>query len=571
MTGLSVGNQFTQTPGLSTGGGMSRGNRFSFDGFIPQPAILLDFTTGTLDSRVVYTLLSPATNTGLGTMYNSAGYITYRPNNLLLNSATLSTQNVTTTAASPYILSFKGTGTVTLSGTSTSGPLVGTGANNRVYLKFTPTAGTLTLTVSGTVTEAQLEAVTYETEPRAYNATTGSAYYGPRFDYNPAHGQSGALLLQEGNRTNAFVYSTNLSTGNYGNTNTTKTLSAVLGPDNYTAAYYVTATANNGSITGVPGSSSTTTRSASVFLRRKTGTGTITFGSGTSTVDCTAVPSSGWTRYQVNLADQNGTYSVTGNLVTVTITNHGFISGERVRAVYTSGTAPAVTSGAITVTGANTFTFAQTTADTSGNVTIYPSCTTLFLGISGDEVYAWGWQYEFSYGASSYIPTNGATVTRVAEKFSITSTNFSSWFTLTGTVYAEYAFAAVTGAVSNGTHFAITNNTTTGMYANLYNTSTGIRFDTGTSGSSSLVRNTQPVVGTLYKVAKSINATNWATVAKFSGQSAVTGTAVTTTTPTQIEWGGTPPSLGNQGFYWLKSFAFYNQSLSQTQIGNLVP
>ena len=77
--------------------------------------------------------------------------------NLLLNSATLSSQSVTVTATA-YTLSFYGTGTVTLSGASTAGPLVGTGAGNRVTLTFTPTAGTLTLTVSGSVTTANLEA-----------------------------------------------------------------------------------------------------------------------------------------------------------------------------------------------------------------------------------------------------------------------------------------------------------------------------------------------------------------------------------------------------------------------------
>lgn len=84
--------------------------------------------------------------------------------NLLLNSGTLSTQNVTTSAVA-YTLSFFGTGTVTLSGTSTAGPLVGTGANDRVSLTFTPTAGTLTLTVSGSVTTAQLESGTVATSP----------------------------------------------------------------------------------------------------------------------------------------------------------------------------------------------------------------------------------------------------------------------------------------------------------------------------------------------------------------------------------------------------------------------
>lgn len=78
--------------------------------------------------------------------------------NLLLNTNTLSTQSATVTNVS-HTLHFTGTGTITLSGASTAGPLVGTGTGeeNRVSLVFTPSAGSLTLTVSGTVTNAQLE------------------------------------------------------------------------------------------------------------------------------------------------------------------------------------------------------------------------------------------------------------------------------------------------------------------------------------------------------------------------------------------------------------------------------
>jgi hypothetical protein len=76
--------------------------------------------------------------------------------NLFLNSATGGTQSVTV-AAVAHTLSFRGTGTITLSGTSTAGPLVGSGASTRVTLTFTPTAGSLTLTVSGSVTNVQLE------------------------------------------------------------------------------------------------------------------------------------------------------------------------------------------------------------------------------------------------------------------------------------------------------------------------------------------------------------------------------------------------------------------------------
>ena len=76
--------------------------------------------------------------------------------NLVYPSATGSTQ-VRAVTAVQHTLSFYGTGTVTLSG-AFSGSLVGTGVNNRVSLTFTPTAGNLTLTVDGSVTDWQLEA-----------------------------------------------------------------------------------------------------------------------------------------------------------------------------------------------------------------------------------------------------------------------------------------------------------------------------------------------------------------------------------------------------------------------------
>jgi hypothetical protein len=76
--------------------------------------------------------------------------------NLLLNSATPATQNITTTAQA-YTISMSGTGTCTLTGTAT-GTLTGTGAGNRVPITVTTTAGTLTLTFAGTNTNGQAEA-----------------------------------------------------------------------------------------------------------------------------------------------------------------------------------------------------------------------------------------------------------------------------------------------------------------------------------------------------------------------------------------------------------------------------
>jgi hypothetical protein len=91
--------------------------------------------------------------------------------NILVGTATLATQTRVVTAAE-HTLSFQGTGTVTLTGASTAGPLVGTGATDTVSLTFTPTAGNLTLTVSGSVTLAQLELGAVRTGYQTVGATT---------------------------------------------------------------------------------------------------------------------------------------------------------------------------------------------------------------------------------------------------------------------------------------------------------------------------------------------------------------------------------------------------------------
>jgi hypothetical protein len=155
-----------------------------------KPTLLLDFANvKALDPRITFTRASTATYVDqFGVMQTAASgvarfdhnptteeslglLIEEQRTNLVLNSATLSTQNVTVTAVA-HTLSFYGTGTVTLSGVSTAGPLVGTGAYpNRVTLTFTPTAGTLTLTVSGSVQLAQLEIGAF---PTSYIQTVAS-------------------------------------------------------------------------------------------------------------------------------------------------------------------------------------------------------------------------------------------------------------------------------------------------------------------------------------------------------------------------------------------------------------
>lgn len=98
-------------------------------------------------------------------------YIGGARTNLLLNSETPATQSVTVTAQA-YTLSFYGTGSIALSGAHTA-TVVGSGAYPvRTTLTFTPTAGALTVTPSGSVQKFQLEA---GANPSPYILTAGAA------------------------------------------------------------------------------------------------------------------------------------------------------------------------------------------------------------------------------------------------------------------------------------------------------------------------------------------------------------------------------------------------------------
>jgi len=120
-----------------------------------------------------------------------------RVENLLSNTEILSTQTVTVVSGASYILSFSGTGTVTLSGSAT-GTLSGE-VGTRVEVSKTMASTSLTLTVTGSVLQAMLEQkIGTQTEASEYvsSGVLSSPFHGAYVDNVKYFGtdRSGSVL-----------------------------------------------------------------------------------------------------------------------------------------------------------------------------------------------------------------------------------------------------------------------------------------------------------------------------------------------------------------------------------------
>lgn len=247
---------------------------------------------------------------------------------------------------------------------------------------------------------AQVEAVTYQNVPSTYVRTVASAYYGPRFDYDPVSLAPKGLLIEEA-RTNLALRSQEFDNASWTKTASTINANATTAPDGTVTADKFISTA----------------ATAQMYAEAAA----ITVTSGTSYTFSIFAKASEYNFIQLrfnNAAFSGGEYA-TFNLSTGTIaqsagSNHTITS-------FGNGWYRCVVVG---VASATTNAFLGINLATSGTGGRNPTIT----GDGTSGLFIWGAQLEAGAFATSYIPTGAASVARTADSATMTGTNFSSWF-----------------------------------------------------------------------------------------------------------------------------------------------
>ena len=266
---------------------------------------------------------------------------------------------------------------------------------------------------------AQLEAVTYQTTPGPYNATTASAYYGPRFDYDPVTLAPRGLLIEEA-RTNSITYSDDWSNAAWSKGGLTVSSNVTASPDGTANADKL---AEDTSV-GTHGVTSALITKAAVAT-------TYTYSIYVKAAERTAV--------QLRIADAAASANrviCDANLATQTVTTS-------VGGTFTNASAT-ITNAAngwfrVTLTG--------TTSTETGLFCIAflanPAGTISYTGVTGSGAFIYGAQLEAGSFATSYIPTVASTVTRNADVATMTGTNFSTWYNQSEGVFVADADSVV--------------------------------------------------------------------------------------------------------------------------------
>lgn len=262
---------------------------------------------------------------------------------------------------------------------------------------------------------AQLEEGTTAT---TYIPTTSTLSGAPRFDHDPATGESLGLLIEE-NRTNELLYSQEFDNAWWLKAHSVITANAATSPAGDTTAEQLTPNADNNTF--------------SIYK-------SISFTSGNT--------------YTQSIFAKANTYSAIGleeqtNSGGAKVTSFDLSNGT-VGVVNAAHTAGIEDFGNGWYRCSITYSCTETANDFIG-IRILETVNTGSSSWTADgtsNLYLWGAQVEAGSFPTSYIPTSGSTVTRAADVAEITGANFANWFNTSeqqGTVFTEVATKGTSG------------------------------------------------------------------------------------------------------------------------------
>jgi hypothetical protein len=183
-------------------------------------------------------------------------------------------------------------------------------------------------------------------------------------------------------------------------------------------------------------------------------------------------------------------------------------------------------------------------------------------GYSG--IYIWGAQLEAGAFPTSYIKTEGSTVTRNADAASMTGANFSSWYRADeGTLYGEFRTS-----YSEATIMALNNSSDSPSEFNNSNNlrvNNGSQFQTVVNGTNQVLMGTFTLINQNSKMAYGYKVNDFAGTA--NGNAVVTDTSGTVpATVNQMMIGRLATTLTRHANGPIKKLAFYPARLSDAQL-----
>lgn len=367
----------------------------------------------------------------------------------------------------------------------------------------------------------------YVYQPVAAPAST--AYYGPRFDYDPVTLQPKGLLIEE-QRTNLLTYSEQFDNGAvWAQNSVTVTPNNTVAPDGTTTAEKLAETSTTATHVVVQAFTFLAVPyTASIFVKAAE-RGFALFSNGTNnavSVDLTT----------------GITTSAFGSPTNITSTNAGN-GWYRVSFTFTPPASPQ---------GINVYVSADGVwANRS------------YAGTAGSGIFVFGAQLEAGSFATSYIPTVASQVTRAADSASMIGNNFARWYNQTeGTMFAQYSVNGLNPGASNAA-YGITDNTTSNFIAGRTLSSAATNFQVRTGGADQVALNSVTVAaGAVAKSAGAYALNDFS----FTANAGTVQTDTSGTLPfvTQMQIGGLTSSVNPLNGH-LARLAFYSRKLAPTE------